>query len=133
MATEIAASFTLRGSNVDPGDITAALGIVPSTTWRVGDLIPNTPMARKDNGWRLSSPRRASYHLEDEIKYVIDKVSSRVDAIRATIVKFRLEAEIACAVYVKGDVPSMHLDNDLVRIVAELGADIDIDLYVLPP
>ncbi len=52
---------------------------------------------------------------------------------RWAIVIYLYDAEISCVVYVDvGDsVPAIHFDRDIIQKIAELNAEIDVDLYYI--
>ncbi|CCQ70045.1 hypothetical protein CWATWH0402_2107 [Crocosphaera watsonii WH 0402] len=42
------------------------------------------------------------------------------------------DLEISCVVYTDGEVPSIHLDQEIINKSQQINAEIDVDLYVLP-
>lgn len=132
MATEIAILLTLRGDGVDPRTITSAVQLEPSQTWRKGDVIGNSTMRQKQDGWRIATERRDAIDLGGELDVLLKRIKSHVGQLREVCDRFKLAAEFECIVHVTGDVPSMHFTNDAIETISELGAAVDIDLYLLP-
>ncbi|MFE1746281.1 DUF4279 domain-containing protein [Coleofasciculus sp. H7-2] len=131
MEYEISAAFTLTGFDFNPEEITAKVGIIPTKIWKVGDLIhPKAGIRRKRNGWSLESKLEKSAELEDHIKSVLEQIQP--GWLPMVEISSRYEAEIDCVVYVRGQVPAIHFDKDIVEQAAKLNAEIDVDLYVLP-
>ncbi len=132
MKSEIYVSFNLIGLDFNPDDITNKLGINPTKTWRVGDLIhPKTILKRKENGWSLQSQLNKYYQLEEHLKYLLNKIQPKSDFLKEICSKNY--GELSCAIYVRGEErPSIHLDRDIITKINKLNCEIDIDLYFLP-
>jgi hypothetical protein len=130
MKSELSASFMLLGQEFDPAQVTAWVGLTPSRTWRIGDLVqPPAILRHKRNGWVLDSTLPASADLEEHVKSVLE----RLQPSWAVLVELALQYDtvISCVVYsYGGDRPAMHFDKDIVKRAAELNAAIDIDLYI---
>ena len=138
MATQIAAQFMLSSPQFNPDEVTVFLGIQPTKTWRCGDKIPKTSLRRKHDAWILStgSAELDQEHSIDLIKQVhslLDHLRPHTAKLKKICVQLNLEATLSCVLYVEGDDrPAIHFAPDLVKWLAELHADIDIDLYYLP-
>lgn len=130
MATSICSSITVTGGDFDPEEVTNALGIKPTKTWRVGDPIQNTLLKRKHNGWSFATPRQESLDLGKQIRELLRELEPKFSSIAALRERVGLDVEVSCAVYIYGETPSMHLDRETLSMVERLGAEIDFDLYV---
>ncbi len=131
MGTQISTSFILTG-RFTPDDVTSAVGIRPTDTWRFGESIQKTKLKRKHDGWRLSIASEESLHLEVQVKSILSKLQPYTTQFRDVCQKLKLNTEISCAIYVKEDqAPSIHLDHDVLKRVAELNAEIDIDIIFI--
>lgn len=136
MEWEASAAFVLLGQDhdplgLDPEQVTALTGIEPSETWRVGDLIDKHATVRhKQNGWSVESALPPTAELEDHVKDVLDQLQAGWASLKG--VSARFDSEISCVLYIKSVNPPVHFDKDTVARIAELGAEIDIDIYVLP-
>lgn len=133
MRPEMSVALTFTGAGFDPDGVTATLGLEPTETWRFGDRILNTRLKREHDGWSLSTGRKKEIELENQVRSILEKVQSRLNKVKSVSDEHDLDVELACVVYVADETPSMHLDSEVVELMAELGAEIDIDLYVLPP
>ncbi|MGA9380240.1 MAG: DUF4279 domain-containing protein [Phormidium sp.] len=131
MESEIYAYFALTKFDFEPEEITAKLGIIPDETWRVGDLItPRGTIRKKHNGWRLNSKLEKSAELEDHVKSVLEQL--QVGWLPLVELCSQYYAEIAGVIYYwSGSVPAIHFDKHIMQQVAELNAEIDVDLYLL--
>lgn len=133
MESSVSAAFTLTGLELDPVTVTALTGITPSISWQIGELIDERAALRhKQSGWRVESSLPPSAELGDHVKDVLARLRAGWAPLKGLAAQFG--AEISCVLYVTygGGTPSVNLDKDTVARIADLTADIDIDLYVLP-
>jgi len=131
MEFEISVLFELRGSELEPEKITALLGIIPTKTWRVNDLVhPKAGVRRKSNGWSLKSQLDKSAELDEHIKSIFEELQPSWQSLVEICKQY--DALISCAVYRYQQIPSIYFDKDIVRKTAELNAQIDVDIYFLP-
>jgi len=131
MEFEISVSFELKGSELEPEKITALLGIIPTKTWRVNDLVhPKAGVRRKSNGWSLKSQLDKSAELDEHIKSIFEELQPSWQSLVEICKQY--DALISCAVYRYQQIPAIDLDKDIVKKAAELNAGIDVDIYYLP-
>ena len=133
MNSEIYAYFRLRGLDFEPEEITAKVGIMPTKTWKVGDLINPKIIHRKriDNGWCLRPEFEESFYLEDYVRYLLEKLEP--GWLPLTEICQKYYAEINCVIYAVGDErPAIHFNKEIIEKTAKLNAEIDIDLYFSP-
>lgn len=138
MSNEISVAFTLTGFDFDPEEITKLLKISPTTTWRLGDLIGKSILRCKHNGWRLNSELENSLDselensidLDNHIKYLLNKLQPSWQTL--VEICYQYDAEISCVIYsCEAQGPAIHFDKEIIRCVAELNAEIDVDYYCL--
>lgn len=122
-------AFRITGFDCDPDDVTQCLGVEPSATWRIGDLIEPSTVRRKSNGWVLSAPLIDPLDIEVQIKWLLDQLP--VDLRRMSQVTDRWDAELSCALYIKDQAPALALSSETVQRLADLAAEFDADLYVI--
>jgi hypothetical protein len=130
MEPEISVYFLLTGFEITPDEITSILGIEPSKSWSVGDTIEKTKLKRKENGWTLSSGLDKSSELEEHLTSLFQQIQSKWSIFLNLCSKY--EAEISCTIYsYEAQGSAMHFDKAIIKYVAELNAEIDIDYYCL--
>ena len=131
------AALTITGFECEAAEITNELQIEPSKVWCRGDpVVAARPEARKhqESGWRhavevLSGEDDAALWLSKAIRQLMDVVS-------ATLPRFgRLPAvssiEISCYVRIgEKAMPVINFDKETVRLMAAIGASIDIDMML---
>lgn len=129
MPTRIRTEFQLTGEGFDPDKVTTLVGIDPTKTWRKDDRIPSTILIEKYTGWTISSPEETSIHLDKQIVRLLKPIVLVKEKIIEAYNTYGLEAELSCFVFVEGQTPVIHFDSQIVKLAAELGAEIDVDLY----
>jgi hypothetical protein len=127
--SEHSASFTLTGFTCLPDEVTRALGITPSKTWTRGDAISHKATIRyKQNGWRLDSPLDKQVPLLHHVQHLIGELRGNWQTVR--LFSNQHEAEFSCVVRIyDGARPEVSFDSSTIESIAELSADLDIDLY----
>ena len=132
MASSIACHFTVTGSDFDPEAFTERIGLTPTDTWHKGDPVGESLIRMKHSGWRCTVPRRSSLDLGESLRALLAEVLPFADSIRDECDRLHLSAEIACVLFVGTPTPAAHFDSEILRGIARLGAEIDLDLYVDP-
>jgi Domain of unknown function (DUF4279) len=133
MSTEISISLSLAEFKCDPDEISTLLGIVPTETWRVDELInPRGTLRYQYNGWALKSQLDTSAGLEEHMESLLKQLEPQWEIF--TELGNCYDIEFSCVIYMEfGDqVPAIHFNKDILQKVANLNAEIDVDLYVLP-
>lgn len=129
---EIYVAFTLTDFDCGPEEITARVGITPAETWKMGEFINKKKTMRYEyNGWQVHSKPEKTEELENHLISVLEQLKIGW--------KFLVEisrlyyAEISCAIYIYSDTerPTIHFSKQVIQKIAELNADIDVDIYIL--
>ena len=131
MSVELRVSFVISGFDGAPEAIDAALGLRPGKLWHVGEVIPGTTLRRKQNAWLLESPLEDHMNLNNHVAWLLERLPKSLEPLRA--ITSTWNAKLFCAVYTTGERPALGVTGDAVRRLADLGAAIDVDLYVMPP
>jgi hypothetical protein len=95
--------------------------------WRIGDTRWKSIIVEKNNGWVLNSGLPESSSLEDHINALLERVASGSDRIRS--LSEVAEVELSCVVYGE-HMPALNFAPRVVHRIAQLGASLDIDLYI---
>ncbi len=122
--------FYVECGDVDPGTVTALLGITPSEVYRKGDPHPHLKdRYRSGGGWKLLSPLpQDSYFLNEHLEALVDLLLPVAEKIRTMPVDF--ERGINCVGYYTRENPGFHLSRELQRKLVQLDLEIDFDEYL---
>lgn len=132
---EVTLYLRITGFDSEPDEITSALGVTPSKVWRTGELMNDySPRVYKGNGWRLDSGLNSHSEFVDHLHALLSIIEPRLDAF--TEVCNRYHTELTCVIYMDHNAgqltPWVHFDKRASRILTQIGAEIDFDMYVLP-
>jgi hypothetical protein len=132
MNHKIFVAFRLMNFDCTPEEITSKIGIVPAESWRAGELVTKKgSMKHESNGWEVDSHAPRFEDLETHVKSVLEQLKPSWSSL--VEISAQCYTEISCTIYIysEAQVPAIHFDKDIVQQLAELNADIDIDLYIL--
>src|SRR6266508_874114 len=125
------ASLILRGPTLDPDEVTNRLGMRPSRARAPGILSPVTGRPYPDGAWIVESDQPPWAPLDAHVAAVLSRVAGLWHELKGLAAEH--SAGLSCVVHsFGGDTPTIGFDPVDVRRLAELGAWIDVDLYVEP-
>jgi hypothetical protein len=108
------------GPEFDPDDLTAMIGIRPTTEWRVGDA-GQLGAPKRTCGWELTSTEGPTAPLFRHVESLLAAIRGREAAFADAARRYRVELE--CVVYVDGESvrPELVLPIGQLRALTELG------------
>jgi hypothetical protein len=123
--------LVVRGSGIDPKEISRVLSIKPTRTWRSGDLVhPPAIRQHKDDGWMLKANYSQGVQLTKYVEALVERVEPKADRFQ--------NLPPAATVYIRCDIcdhefrrTALGLSKKAVQGIARLGAELDIDYYDL--
>jgi hypothetical protein len=131
MLPEIEVEFCITGSDLLPQQITAFLDLTPTRAWLKGDSIQGTKLRRKHHGWSLSLGEKApSLDLGKQIDNLIAILLPKNECINWICNEFHMECEVACAVWIKDETPSVNLGPQTLLALSRLNSTLDIDVIL---
>ncbi|MCB9757830.1 MAG: DUF4279 domain-containing protein [Candidatus Omnitrophica bacterium] len=132
MKTVITSSFLLFGNDFEPQELLEIIKIKPSNIWKIGErkIKDNPILLHSENGWALTINSQHCMCLGSQIRDLVNKLNPHIKQILTAQKKFKLSAAFTSAVYIySNEIPSIHLESDIVRLINDLEAFIDIDIY----
>ena len=112
-----------------PEEITDFVGLSCDKSWRIGDKRGKTIIEQKNNGWILESGLAESAPLDMHIEALLQRITPYADRIRS--LSSQDTVELSCVVYAAAP-PALNFSSCVIGQIGELGASLDIDLYILP-
>lgn len=128
---EISIRLELSSDRIDPDQITEALGLQPSETWRRGDAWERGPRPRPENGWVLATPYGATWDAVDPLRQMLEWIEPSRTSLAELIAGGSAEGRLSIVGYQRDRGPSIYLDSDVVRRIARLGIALNVDFYVV--
>ncbi len=125
--------FSLKG-DFDPAQVTALLGITPTSAWARGTKGPVRDLPRCSL-WDFSSEKRVgeSVDIDALADAVVTELQPVADKIREAVAKFELSPVLQVVLKFSRDdtlpTPLIGFSKRTVQFVASVGAFIDIDTY----
>ena len=132
MAPEIMTEFIIVGMNVTPDEITQAIGIAPTKTWRFGEPDQNTFARRKhkDNGGCISTSYHQDVDLEKYARQLLEVLLPKSELITTFCRENGLACELSFAAYVTEETPTTVLSKELIKDLAKWNASLDLDIIL---
>lgn len=111
-----------------PQRISDALELAPTRTWLKGETIGGSVRRSASNGWALE---RAAQTVDVEA-LVVDLLGRLPTDSSARLSRVIGSWELQCSVVVtvRDETPALHWSAPTIRRLAELGASLDVDLYL---
>ena len=123
--------FYYCGFSCDPDVISATLGLTPTKSWRKGDVGPAPAMKRRSSAWEIKSRLPVTHKITEQIDDVVAQLAGVEEQLKA--LDFGGEFRMLVALYIVGDErPPFYVSKRAIKFMANLDADLDIDLYRIP-
>ena len=126
---ECFAYFTIVGDDLNPEEITEALGITPTDSWKKGDLNPRNRYKRKFGRWSLYSRLVRSEELESHIADVLTQLDQNPDAFRKISEAYGGRLQLVGCFH--SYFPGLYYSPEIVQSLAQYRLEVDHDFYYL--
>jgi Domain of unknown function (DUF4279) len=125
-----AAGLRILGEELDPDEVGVVLGVEATRTHRKGQ--PRSSRQQgvwRDSLWYFQSPLDPDRDMADHVKWLLDSLEGRLDALRALSEKFRVD--LFCGFSSGSGQGGFTLDAATLLRLGRLGVPLVLDLY--PP
>lgn len=134
--TKIRVGFLISGHGLEPEEVTARLGLQPTATWRRGQpRMAVSARTHDSDGWVIRTDYEDSLDLLSHVRRILDLVHPRAEAVRQICESGEVSSELECVVRITGNEvqtpPIVFFDGDTIRQLADLKADLDIDINLI--
>jgi len=138
MRSEISVYFEFAGFDIDPDEITRLTGITPTRIRRAGDPIYGASLLSEEarqrirvkvNRWDVNSGLDPNVDLPTQVKALFERLEPAWDRFIELSQQYVPVMECIVKSY-GGDRPQIFFDKEVIRKLAELNAEIGVDLYV---
>ena len=110
-----------------PEQIAASVGMRPDRTWTMGARRGDSLLIEKENGCEYASHLPPESALDDHVHALL----SRVQPIAKNIAQLGCDCvQLTCIIY-SADAPYVGFSRETISALHELGASIDVDLYIV--
>lgn len=122
------AELVILSTTLTPDVLDTVLGLKSDKRWTTGQLRANSTISEKQNGWVIQSCLDRTAPLEEHINHLLDTLRPASSKIKG--LSGQACVQFSCVVHAP-DVPPLHFDSGVITALSELGASLDIDLYLL--
>lgn len=133
--TQVMVYFSLYGDEFPLDHVTEKLGVIPTETYKKGDLIPNRSTAcyRKETSWDLGTGYQVSLDVNNQLQQIINKLQNNSSIINEIKEAYSLECKFFIVIKIEGgNTPALYLDKNIIKFAARIEAEFDVDLYANP-
>lgn len=126
---ESSAALCIYGDDLDPDDVSARLGIQPTRAFRKGERRNHSPPTRH-GAWILEVRGETPTGPDDHLRELLAQVTVAPDVWQTLLRDFELR--LSCAVHTTGWNRGFALRPATLAKIADLGIELDFDLYAYP-
>lgn len=129
MLPKLRVTLKIAQFQCDPALVTEHLEMIPTATWRKGDLIGRSSRRYVENGWSLRTSLPESTLIDEQISQILTPLLPRLETLEQVTGGHYIE--IACAAYMESETPPLHINASTLQLICGISADIDVALYVV--
>jgi hypothetical protein len=129
---ELYVALELLSSDTSPDEISERLGLQPTKSWRAGETELHSTSPHKDSRWILRLAARPAVDFTDLVEELLLQLDPCKAEVAALAQDSRFSARLSCIGYMTTIVPAVYFENQLLRRVAELGLDLNVDIFLVP-
>jgi len=123
--------FLLIGDKIDFDDITAKLGFSPTTISKKGEPCKFINKCITEDCWEYSTGNIIEGDAGKLLREVCDLFKAKNKILKFVVKKYKTEIRINVVIYIKnGDIPGLYFEKDIIKFFYDIGAEIDVDMYV---
>ncbi len=132
--TQVMVEFRIIGDDFNPEVFTSALSVEPTNSWKKGDEYINQSnllSIKKFSNWEISSGRKETLDMGEQIYKVLDKLIGKEDILINLKKTYDIDYTIDVVVEIEDSrTPAIYLENKAIKFANDIGATFDFDLYV---
>lgn len=127
----------------DPDEVTALIGLQPTTAWRRGDPTPGTLVSRRFSRWQYELPEVDTFITEDVVIRMVEAIEPHAEGIAAACSTLGMTAGVMVVISTRGEygaddavvvsTPAIGYTAQSVQRLARLGLAVHHDQYVTLP
>lgn len=123
---QIKVRLIIYGFSCAADEVSEILELTPTRTWKAGDLVAQSKVVLKHNGWLLQAPIDAkACTFEEAVTSLARLVLPKKD--RFSGLPFGSQVEFSCVVYDYDGSVCLGFSKDDIHVMCAIGAYVDID------
>ncbi|EOL44742.1 hypothetical protein RV11_GL002491 [Enterococcus phoeniculicola] len=130
-ATRVKVKLTIEGEDLDPNIVTEKIGLTPNITHKRGEKLKNN-RTRRHGSWGIIQEFEESYDISIQLNKLLGLITNKEDKL--LYIKEMYSCTIIVSVIIEienKEVPGIVIEEGFSSLVSKIGADIDIDIYIM--
>ena len=134
--------LSIVGDNFNPEDLTAKINIQPTHTHRKGDIIPiqkglhvkpgSPPWRRKEDAWKYDLGYIHTIDSDEISDRIEETFRDKVSDVNEFVKAYNLLVKLVVVLNIDPEqTPAVGFKRSFVKILGDLHAEIDMDIYVV--
>ncbi|CAM2813992.1 DUF4279 domain-containing protein [Paenibacillus sediminis] len=129
--TRVMVKLDIYGDNFNPQIITDQLNIQPHMSWQKGDSVEGKSTVRNKTCWRFSTGYQESLDINDQLSVIIERFQGESEKLIELIKAHNLEILVSIVINIEeNQKPAMNFNKETISFIHQIGAEVDIDLYI---
>jgi hypothetical protein len=122
---------SVSGENFSPKNFSNDIGLLATNSWSKNDPIPNRAnIVRKDSAWLYQIGPIEDLKIDELTSVFIEVFYPVREKLMSNLLtnNLSMKCDLVVEIY-DGEKPSVFFDHEFIKTIADLKAEIDIDLY----
>ena len=136
--TRVMIEFAVVGDDFDITAVTEKLQVTPSKYGKKEDAIKKrqqknlSPTGYEQTSWVFKTDYEESINADRQLTKLVDLFKPKIPILKtiANIYNVEFAVNIVIEIY-NNDIPSIYFNSTFIEFIHEIGAEVDIDLYIL--
>lgn len=125
--------LTVSG-DFSPQEFSEAVGIADKQ-WIKGDINERSSKPYRDSGWQLLGDENKQLDAISQLQMILDRIRPNLREFKIRSENLYVELVFILFTSINGaeieSIPWIHLNKEAIKILAEINAEIDFDLYLI--
>jgi Domain of unknown function (DUF4279) len=125
------ATLRIIGSNLDPDEISALLGAVPSRSERQGQELPSAegkpPRVARFGQWRIDAPETEPENLDLQVRHMLEALSQDLKIWRSLAKRYKVD--VFCGWFMKETNEGVDIKPETLAALGQRGIALALDIY----
>lgn len=119
----------VMSSRLKPKELEERVIFRPDESWAAGDKRKDTAIMERENGFAINSLLNKKAPVAEHIANIRERISGTEIGFKSVSNELGCSVLVSCAIYSES-APPIFLDKGLISWMNEIGASLDIDVYV---
>lgn len=125
--------LAVTSNTMPPEEVTTTLGLMPTTSWRLGDARGSDGrLTHSFHGWFFDPAGDGPGECDQKMKVLLDGLECASSRFGALAAQCSVEIRVVYHGY-QSQMWGLHWDADTLRRISALGVEVDVDLYASGP